>query len=69
MLFRLQTAVRPQLYSNLLQPVRQSKNLFPIASQFHTAIVQRQAEEVDEYAHKGSVQYKLRGKVNNKKFL
>ncbi|KAI9245146.1 obg family GTPase CgtA [Helicostylum pulchrum] len=60
MLSAFRTTIRPQLYSNLVRPVYQTKYVFPITSQFHTAITR--FEEEEEFAHKGSVQYKLRGK-------
>lgn len=61
MLSAIKTTIRPQLYSNLARPVYQTKYVFPITSQFHTAITRFEEEE---FAHKGSVQYKLRGKVS-----
>jgi hypothetical protein len=65
MLFTLGPASRPRTFINIIRPACQSKYFFPIATQFHTAATTCQEED---YARKGSVQYKLRGKVKKEKF-
>lgn len=56
----LRSTARSQIYTQVIRNACKSRPCFPAISQFHTAIAQQQ--EV-EYEKKGSVQYKLRGKV------
>jgi hypothetical protein len=59
MIFALRIT-RSQLYTQAVRNAYKSRPCFPAISQFHTAITQQQE---GEYEKKGSVQYKLRGKV------
>lgn len=60
-MFTIRAAARSQIYTNVIRSTCQSKYLFPITTQFHTTATQGQEDEF--LPHKGSVQYKLRGKV------
>ncbi|KAI7874786.1 obg family GTPase CgtA [Mucor mucedo] len=53
-------AARSQIYTNVIRPTCQSKYLFPLTTQFHTTAAVWEEDEL--LPHKGSVQYKLRGK-------
>lgn len=69
MLFLTRSIARKNLFSNSLSNALsnacKSKYQYPLITQFHTATTCN-AEE--DYAKKGSVQYKLRGKVTSNQY-
>lgn len=60
MLYTLRGAAGTQIRSCLSKPIFHSRIYYPTLTRFHTVATQLQEED---YARKGSVQYKLRGKV------